>query len=155
MTVRPSLTWVQVRDILRSTAVHIDAANTDATGIWRDVNGVASNQAGYLGPFYSRWYGSGRIDALAAVTGALTLGATADVVVRDNLGDSGIVPAVADFTHQANHGGIHFRWRRKCSWRNNEQLLYPRIKLGGCRQQAIFFCPRTRRQSVRHFLLHH
>jgi hypothetical protein len=97
LTVRPSLTWVQVRDILRSTAVHIDAANTDAIGIWRDVNGVASNQAGYAGPYYSRWYGSGRIDALAAVNGALTLGATADVVVRDNLGDSGIVPSVGTF----------------------------------------------------------
>lgn len=97
LTVRPSLTWVQVRDLLRGTAVHIDAANTDAVGIWRDQNGVASNQVGYVGPVYSRWYGFGRIDALAAVNGALTLGATADVLVRENLGDSGLVPSAGTF----------------------------------------------------------
>lgn len=97
LTIRPSLTWIQVRDILRSTAVRIDAANTNATGIWTDQNGTASNQPGYLGPLYSRWYGSGRIDALAAANAVLTLGATADVVARDNLGDSGIVPAVGTF----------------------------------------------------------
>lgn len=93
LTMRPSLTWIQVRDLLRSTAVKIDAANVNPTGIWTDVNGVASNQMGYLGPFYSRWYGSGRLDALAAVSAALALGATADVVVRDNLMDVGVVPA--------------------------------------------------------------
>ncbi|TME80825.1 MAG: hypothetical protein E6I43_12940 [Chloroflexi bacterium] len=97
LTVRPSLTWVQVRDILRGTAVHIDAANTDPVGIWRDANGVASNQPGYTGPVYSRWYGFGRIDALAAVNGVLTLGATADLIIRDNLGDSGLVPSVGRF----------------------------------------------------------
>ncbi|HEU0094109.1 MAG TPA: S8 family serine peptidase [Vicinamibacteria bacterium] len=97
LTVRPSLTWVQVRDLLRGTAVHIDAANTNLVGIWRDQNGVASNQPGYLGAVYSRWYGFGRIDAVAAVNGALGLGATADVIVRENLGDSGLVPSVGTF----------------------------------------------------------
>jgi hypothetical protein len=71
LTARPSLTWIQVRDILRRTAVHIDGSSTDVVGIWRDVKGVASNEPGYLGAHYSRWYGFGRIDALAAVKGAL------------------------------------------------------------------------------------
>jgi len=97
ISVRPNLTWIQVRDILRGTAVHIDAANTNATGIWTDQNGVASNMSGYLGPFYSRWYGFGRIDAGAAVAQAITLTATSDVLIRDNLGDNGTVPAVGRF----------------------------------------------------------
>jgi subtilisin family serine protease len=69
LTVRPDLTWTQVRDILRATAIRIDAANTDATGIWVDQSQVPSNP----GPFYSRWYGFGRVDALAAVNAALNL----------------------------------------------------------------------------------
>jgi subtilisin family serine protease len=97
ISVRPLLTWVQVRDILRGTAVHIDAANIDPVGIWTDVNGTPSNVAGYLGPFYSRWYGSGRIDALAAINEAIAFGAAADVVVRENLGDNGSVPSVGTF----------------------------------------------------------
>lgn len=53
LTVDPTLTWRQVRDILRQTAVQIDAGNTDPVGRWR--NG------------FSQWYGYGRIDAAAAV----------------------------------------------------------------------------------------
>jgi hypothetical protein len=51
--------------------VKIDAANADATGIWRDVNGVLFGNRGYAGPHYSRGYGFGRIDALLAVKAAL------------------------------------------------------------------------------------
>lgn len=69
LTVRPDLTWTQVRDILRATAIRIDAANTDPTGIWVDQSQDPSNP----GPFYSRWYGFGRVDALAAVNAALNL----------------------------------------------------------------------------------
>ena len=97
LSVRHSLTWIQVRDILRGTAVKIDNANTDPIGIWMDVNGIASNAPGYLGPNYSRWYGFGRIDALAAVNAAITFGAAADVLIRENLGDNGTVPAVGHF----------------------------------------------------------
>ena len=97
LSARPSLTWIQVRDILRSTAVRIDAANTDPIGIWRDINGLASTDSGYAGPFYSRWYGFGRIDALAAVNAAITLGATSDVIIRKNVGDNGSVPATGRF----------------------------------------------------------
>jgi hypothetical protein len=93
LTMRPTLTWIQVRDILRSSAVKIQAANTDPVGIWTDANGVASNQPGYLGPTYSRWFGSGRLDALAVVNAILALGTTADMLVRDNLLDVGTVPS--------------------------------------------------------------
>lgn len=53
----PMLTARQVREILRTTAVQIDADNTDPVGRW--VNG------------FSQWYGYGRIDAAAAVEHAL------------------------------------------------------------------------------------
>jgi subtilisin family serine protease len=96
LSARPTLTWIQVRDILRSTAVHIDAVNGDAIGIWRDAGSVASDQAGYTGPVYSRWYGFGRIDAMAAVDMTLTFD-SADVVVRDNLADNGSVPSTGAF----------------------------------------------------------
>jgi hypothetical protein len=52
----PTLTWAQVRDRLRNTAVQIDAANTDPVGQW-------------VGAF-SQWYGFGRINASSAVCGA-------------------------------------------------------------------------------------
>jgi subtilisin family serine protease len=77
LSANPELTWLEVRDILRETAVPIDTTNTDPIGIWRDVNGVASNVDGYAGPHYSRWYGFGRINAEAAVQKAIGLrGAT-------------------------------------------------------------------------------
>ena len=51
----PTLTRVEVRDILRATAVQVDAANTDPIGQW-------------AGGF-SQWYGFGRINAADAVCG--------------------------------------------------------------------------------------
>jgi hypothetical protein len=56
LTVDPTLTWRQVRDIVRETAVQIDPHTTDPVGRWR--NG------------FSQWYGHGRIDAAAAVSRA-------------------------------------------------------------------------------------
>ncbi len=53
----PMLTARQLREILRTTAVQIDADNTDPAGRW--ING------------FSQWYGYGRIDAVAAVEHAL------------------------------------------------------------------------------------
>lgn len=53
LAVDPMLTWRQVRDILRQTAVRIDPDNTDPAGQW---NG-----------HFSQWYGYGRIDAANAV----------------------------------------------------------------------------------------
>ena len=67
LTANPDLNWREVRDILRDTAVKIDANNIDPIGRWEDINGNTSSDPGYLGPHYSKWYGYGRIDAAAAV----------------------------------------------------------------------------------------
>lgn len=79
LTANPQLTWQQVGDILKATAVKIDQGNTDAAGRWRDVDGRISTDAGYRGPFFSEWYGAGRIDARAAVRRAAW---TADLVTQ-------------------------------------------------------------------------
>lgn len=79
LSVRPTLSWVQVRDILRESAVQIDAANANPIGQW-------------AGGF-SQWYGFGRLDVAAAVTAARDLALAPDVVARDNLTDSGAVPS--------------------------------------------------------------
>lgn len=77
LTAEPSLTWVEVRDLLRQTAVQIDAANTDPNGQW--VGG------------FSQWYGFGRLDVDNAVQAADTfdLGAV-NLLIRDNLADLGM-----------------------------------------------------------------
>ncbi|WP_137844542.1 S8 family serine peptidase [Microbacterium sp. 2FI] len=70
LSANPQLSWEQVGDILRATAVKIDPNNTDATGRWRDGANRISTDPAYAGPVTSEWYGSGRIDAAAAVTRA-------------------------------------------------------------------------------------
>jgi subtilisin family serine protease len=71
LTSSPELTWIKVRDILRSTALKIDANNTNQIGRWKDINGNISSDPNYIGPHYSKWYGYGRVDAAAAVRMAL------------------------------------------------------------------------------------
>jgi hypothetical protein len=56
LSVDPTMTWQDLRDMLRDTAVQIDAANTDPVGQW--VGG------------FSQWYGVGRVNAASAVCGA-------------------------------------------------------------------------------------
>jgi subtilisin family serine protease len=74
LSANPQLSWNQVRDLLRDTAVKIDPENTHtsshpdtATGRWRDGAGRISTDPGYTGPLVSEFYGFGRIDAAAAV----------------------------------------------------------------------------------------
>jgi hypothetical protein len=86
LSVRPELTWVQVREILRTTAVRIDAGQTNLIGQWVDNDGDGVNE-------FSQWYGYGRLDVNAAVIATRDLGAVPDVVVRDNLEDNGTVPS--------------------------------------------------------------
>jgi Subtilase family len=69
LSVNPGLTWMEVRDVLRATAVKIDPANADPTGHWLDANGDASLVSG-LPPVFSQWYGYGRLNAAAAVAAA-------------------------------------------------------------------------------------
>ncbi len=68
LSANPQLTWTQVRDLMRETAVKINPTENNATGRWQDVNGNFSNSAAYNGtPFFSEFYGYGRVDAGAAV----------------------------------------------------------------------------------------
>ena len=66
-SVNPQLRWNQIGEILQRTAVKIDPNNTDPVGRWRDVDGRISTDPGYRGPFFSEYFGAGRIDARAAV----------------------------------------------------------------------------------------
>jgi subtilisin family serine protease len=99
LSANPSLTWVEVRQILRDSAEKINPATvevhpTNPAGDfrWRDVNGNFSTVTG-LPPVWSPGYGFGRVDALEAVQDALVYGFTRDVMVRDNLADVGAVPS--------------------------------------------------------------
>lgn len=85
LSVEPNLTWINLRDILRNTAVVIDGANTDAVGQW--VGG------------FSQWYGFGRLDVNSAVQGADAFDpGTVNLVIRDNLADTGaFVPTGGTF----------------------------------------------------------
>ncbi|WP_164234315.1 S8 family serine peptidase [Microbacterium hydrocarbonoxydans] len=96
LSAKPQLTWVQARQVLRDTAVRFDLANTDPVGQWLDAAGNPSVTSGQPA-VRSGWYGYGRIDAAAAVQGAISFGALPDVVMRDNLSDSGNVPSTGAF----------------------------------------------------------
>lgn len=86
LSVNPELTWVELRDILRTTATRIDLTNTNATGQWVDTTGDGVVN-------FSQWYGWGRLDANAAVIAARDYGHEIDLVVRDNLADTGATPS--------------------------------------------------------------
>jgi hypothetical protein len=66
LSAMPDLSWAEVRDILRKTAERIDYANTDAIGVWTDLDKDGVNE-------YSQRYGYGRVDAEAAVNEAITM----------------------------------------------------------------------------------
>jgi subtilisin family serine protease len=96
LSVNPDLTWVQVREILRSTAVKIDAANTHVNGEWVDVHGDRVSVSG-LDPHFSAWYGYGRIHAQMAVEEAQDLVGVdplthIDTWIMENATDVGDVP---------------------------------------------------------------
>jgi hypothetical protein len=85
LSVEPNLTWINLRDILRNTAVVIDAANATPLGQW------------ILG--FSQWYGFGRLDVDAAVQAADAFDpGTVNLVIRDNQADTGaFVPTGGTF----------------------------------------------------------
>ncbi len=96
LSANPDLSWVQVRQILRETAAKIDAANTDAVGEWKDINGDLVSTSG-LAPNYSDWYGYGRLDVEAAVQGAQDLVGIdpltdIDTWIKENATDIGDIP---------------------------------------------------------------
>jgi hypothetical protein len=96
LSANPGLTYIEVRQILRDTAVKFDLANADPIGRWLDANGNPSTMSG-LPAVRSAWYGYGRVNAAAAVQMALTFPASRDLVVRDNLSDTGMVASTGAF----------------------------------------------------------
>jgi subtilisin family serine protease len=68
LSANPQLTWTQVRDIMRNTAIRINPGENNANGRWQDINGNPSNSPAYDGtPVFSNFYGFGRIDTAVAV----------------------------------------------------------------------------------------
>ncbi|MBI4896743.1 MAG: S8 family serine peptidase [Actinobacteria bacterium] len=96
LSAEPDLTWIEARQVLRDSAIRFDLANTDPVGRWLDAAGNPSTTSGQPA-VRSNWYGHGRVNADGAVQRALTFGFTSDIVVRDNLADTGAVPAVGAF----------------------------------------------------------
>lgn len=87
LSARPELTWLEVRQILRDTAVKIDLANTDFP--WLDQNGFPISQSGG-DPFYSNGLGYGRLDACEAVRAALEYRFSRDLMIRNHPSDTGV-----------------------------------------------------------------
>ena len=96
LSANPDLTFIEARQILRDTALKLNLANTDPTGQWLDAGGAPSVTSG-LPAVRSQWYGWGRVDAAAAVEAAVSFAATRDLVIRDNLADTGAVASAGAF----------------------------------------------------------
>jgi hypothetical protein len=96
LSANPALTYVEARQALRDTAVKFDLTNTDPVGQWLDSAGNPSVGSGNP-PVKSGWYGYGRVNAAAAVQTALVFPASRDLVVRDNLSDTGAVASTGAF----------------------------------------------------------
>ncbi len=94
LSANPRLTWVEVREILRTTAVKFDTTNNSAIGRWLDENGDPSNSSGRP-PVFSRWYGYGRLDADAAVRAAIEYDFPRDLMIRKTLEDKGETASAA------------------------------------------------------------
>lgn len=96
LSANPTLTYIEAREILRSTAVKFDLANVNPTGQWLDANGNPSVMSG-LPAVRSAWYGWGRVNAAGAVEQAVSFAATRDHIIRDNLADTGTVASAGAF----------------------------------------------------------
>ena len=99
LSVNNKLTWIEVREIMRETATKIDPGNTNAVGRWKDTMNRISTDPGYTGPFFSEFYGYGRINAALAVSTAHTYPSSRDIVVRDNMADTGAGTASSPHWH--------------------------------------------------------
>lgn len=82
LSANPNLTWIEVRQILRQTAVRIQPAHASWAAI------PATNIL--AGRFHSPNFGYGRVNASAAITAAIAYNHNQrDLVVRDSLVDNG------------------------------------------------------------------
>ena len=96
LSANPELTYIEARQVMRETAVKLDLGNTDPVGQWLDAAGNPSLSSGQPA-VRSQWYGYGRVNAAAAVQEALTYGLSRDLVIRDNLADTGLVASAGAF----------------------------------------------------------
>ncbi len=92
LSARPDLTWVEAREILRTTAVKIDRDDES----WLDASGCPSNRPDGGLPFWSPLFGFGRLDSAAAVARALAYDARPDLMIRGALDDDGTAPTMPD-----------------------------------------------------------
>lgn len=107
LSVNPRLTWVDVRDIIRSTARRIDWGNQYPDGRWNKQKG------------FSRWYGYGSVNTEEAVKVAREFDTCATrLVIRHNLGDDGASPSLEEFYRSPD------LWVR-CEHPEREQLHDP------------------------------
>jgi len=72
LSMAPGMGWRDVRDTLRATASKVDPHNAHPTGRWRDREGRISTDPGYTGPFFSEFYGFGRVDAAETLRSVLS-----------------------------------------------------------------------------------
>lgn len=96
LSAEPELTWIEAREIIRQSSVKFDLANVDPVGQWLDRSGTPIAVSGQPA-YFSQWYGHGRINAAAAVQGSLDYDFARDLVVRDNLADTGSPPTPLPF----------------------------------------------------------
>jgi hypothetical protein len=130
LSAEPSLTWVEARQILRDTAIKFDLTNTNAVGQWLDAAGNPSTVSGQP-PVRSGWYGYGRVDADSAVATAVSWTATRDLVVRDNLADTGAVASPGAFWDSPDI------WVRTTSPAMDPTALPPNYATAGPHQSPI------------------
>ncbi|HKQ08063.1 MAG TPA: S8 family serine peptidase [Blastocatellia bacterium] len=93
LSANPDLTWVEAREILRSTACKIDQGNIkdDPIAPWFDEDGCHIGQFGKPA-VRSNGYGYGRLNAYEAVKAARAYKFTRDLMIRKNLRDTGRRP---------------------------------------------------------------
>jgi subtilisin family serine protease len=73
LSLRPELTWQEVRDILRDSADPIDTGQTNAQGQWQDTDGDGVDD-------FSDWYGNGRLNVGQAIADAKADALTVDLL---------------------------------------------------------------------------
>ena len=95
LSAEPDLTWVEARQIMRDTAISSTSPTPTRSARARRQRHAVERTG--QPPVRSNWYGYGRINADGAVQNALVLCFTCDIVVRDNLADTGAVPSGGAF----------------------------------------------------------
>ena len=93
LSANPKLTWVEAREILRSTACKINPANEDCIARWLDEDDLPVTETAKPA-VRSLGFGYGRLDAYEAVKAARAYKFTRDLMIRKNLNDTGAKPSM-------------------------------------------------------------